>query len=169
MPKPNTYRLSRYLLFAFTCLSWHGTFGQEAGLTEKNKSMIKSYIEVVVNGHNLDRKPDFFAADYIWYKFDGTGVKQNPDSSHTSTLRWLFNAIPDVRYSIDVIEAGGDMVGITTTATGTARSEMFGLPAAQKKVTYTQMFLYLLKNGKIIAQWEVVDVDAITAQLKKTN
>jgi len=59
------------------------------------------------------------------------------------------------------------MVALNTTATGTAKGEMFGLPAGQKKVRYKQMFFFRLKYSKITEQWEVVDVEGIKAQLAK--
>jgi predicted ester cyclase len=160
-----TLRNIRVIIIVLFCFIDLETFGQGVSLSEKNKNIIRRYIEVVINGHNLERKPDFFREDYTWHTLEGTGVKNNTDSSHSSTLRWLFNAIPDVKYTIDFIEAGGDMVGISTTATGTARGEMFGLPVSQKRVVYRQMFFYLLKEGKVTDQWEVVDVDGIKSQL----
>ena len=44
---------------------------------------------------------------------------------------------------------------------------MFGLPAAQKKVRFKQMFFLRLKNNKITEEWEVVDIDGIKTQLAK--
>jgi predicted ester cyclase len=44
---------------------------------------------------------------------------------------------------------------------------MFGLPAAQKKVRFKQMFFFRLKNNKITEEWEVVDGDGLKAQLAK--
>ncbi|HET9745251.1 MAG TPA: ester cyclase [Chitinophagaceae bacterium] len=66
-----------------------------------------------------------------------------------------FTAIPEVHYTIDMLTQE-DMVAVNTTATGNARSEMFGLRPAQKKVLYQQMFFYRLNDGKITEQWEVV-------------
>jgi predicted ester cyclase len=97
---------------------------------------------------------------------EGKEVNSSQDSGHTAILRWLFNAIPDVHYTIDKIEAGGEMVGLSATAIGTARSEMFGLPVGIKSVRFNQMFFYRLRDGKITDQWEVVDADNIKAQLK---
>lgn len=156
------FRVCIAVLFCFCELQ---AFGQDVGLLNSNKKVIAKYIEVVINGHNLERKHEFFKEDYIWHKMDGEGVHSSKDSGHTTILRWLFSAIPDVHYKIDYIEAGGDMVGVATTATGTARGEMFGLPVSQRKVVYKQMFFYLLKDGKIADQWEVVDADGIKAQL----
>lgn len=152
------------LLFYFCCFP---SFGQDATLLDNNKKVITKYFEVVINDHNLNRKGEFFQADYILHTMDGKEVHSTQDSLHNSMLRWLFAAIPDVYYNIDNIVTGGDMIGITTTATGTARSEMFGLAVGQKKVSYKQMFFYLLKDGKIAEQWEVVDPDGLKAQLEK--
>ncbi|MGN6533246.1 MAG: ester cyclase [Ginsengibacter sp.] len=148
-----------FCFFDFQCTA------QVAQLTSNNKTVIKQFIEVVLNNYDLNRKGAFFQADYIWHTMDGKDVHNSEDSSHDNTLRWLFTAIPDVHYTVDNIEAGGDMVGVSTTATGTARGEMFGLAAGKKKVRYKQMFLYRLKDSRIAEQWEVVDVDKIKAQL----
>lgn len=157
----------RFIVAVLFCFCRIQSFGQNAVLLDNNKKLITRYIDVVINGHNLDRKGEFFQADYAWHTMDGKEVRSSQDSGHTAILRWLFNAIPDVHYTIDNIEAGGDMVGVSTTATGIARSEMFGLPVARKKVLYKQMFLYRVKDGKISDQWEVVDADSIKGQLEQ--
>lgn len=160
-------RSFRVILVLLFCLYQLQSFGQDSTLLSNNKKVIIKYIDVVINGHNLNKKDEFFHADYIWHTMDGKQINHKQDSGHIVILRWLLNAIPDVHYTIDNIEAGGEMVGISTTATGIARSEMFGLPAGQKKVQYKQMFFYRLKDGKITDQWEVVDADNITAQIKQ--
>ena len=162
--KALSFRIITAILFCFWYLP---SFGQHASLPNANKKVITKYFDVVINAHNLDRKGEFFQTDYILHTMDGKDVHSTQDSLHISTLRWLFTAIPDVLYNIDNIVSGGDMVGITTTATGTAQGEMFGLPVGQKKVIYKQMFFYLLKSGKIAEQWEVVDPDGIKAQVEK--
>lgn len=142
------------------------SFGQNTTLLNNNKKVITKYFDAVINAHNLDRRSEFFPKDYIWHTMEGKDIHSNQDSGHIATKRWLFTAIPDVRYTIDNMVAEGDMVAVNTTATGTARSEMFGLPAAQKKVRYKQMFFYRLKDSKIIEQWEVVDTGGLKAQLE---
>lgn len=138
---------------------------QDSILLRKNKELITRYIDIVINGHDLSKKGDFFKTDYIWHTMDGRDVNSSRDSGHTAILRWLFSAIPDVHYTIDKIEAGGEMVGVSATGSGIANREMFGLTAGKRKVRFTQMFIYRIKDGKITEQWEVVDSDAITAQL----
>ncbi|ULQ57108.1 ester cyclase [Flavihumibacter rivuli] len=165
-----TYSIPLFSRFSIIVLLvyFHSTaFGQATKLSNQNKQMINKYFEVVINAHNLDRKGNFFQPDYTWHTMDGKTTQSSQDTSHNATLRWLFSAIPDVHYTIDHILAEEDMVAVNTTATGLAKSELFGLPAGLKKVRYQQMFFYRLKDGKIAEQWEVVDRDGLMEQLGK--
>ncbi|KAB7726853.1 hypothetical protein F5984_23345 [Rudanella paleaurantiibacter] len=143
------------------------TFGQGQALLNTNKKLVVRYFNEVINTQKLNRFGEFFSSDYMWHQMNGIDVRSSQDSSHLSTIRWLFTAIPDVHYSIDHVIAEGDLIAVNTTATGTARSEMFGLPAVQKKVNFKQMFFFRIRNNKITEEWEVVDVGGINAQLAK--
>ncbi|MDX2284946.1 MAG: ester cyclase [Bacteroidia bacterium] len=157
-------------LSAFTAAVFHvgylPSFGQDLALHENNATVIVRYFDEVINAHNLSRKGAFFQEPYIWHTMDGRDVRSDADSGHTAALRWVFTAMPDVQYTLVHILAQGDMVAVNTAGTGTARSEMFGLPAAQKKVHFQQMFFYRLSAGKIIEQWEAIDAGGIRAQLE---
>lgn len=152
------------LLFCFWQLS---SFGQDTSLTSVNKKIISSYFDEVVNTQSLNRMNEYFSQDYIWHQMGGTDSHSNQDSSHIAMLRFIFTAIPDIHYTINNIVAEGDMIAVNSTVTGTAKSEMFGLPAAQKKVNFKQMFFFRLVNNKIKEEWEVVDVDGMKTQLAK--
>lgn len=157
-------RVITVILFFF----WHLTsFGQHASLEKANKKTIIRYFNEVVNTQKLSRLGEFFSRDYIWHQMNGTDVRSSQDSSHVSMLKFIYNAIPDLHYTIDNAIVEGDMVAVNSTVTGTAKSEMFGLPAAQKKVRFKQMFFFRLKNNKITEEWEVVDGDGLKSQLAK--
>jgi steroid delta-isomerase-like uncharacterized protein len=159
-----TFRVIMAILFSF-CLST--SFGQHTALEKANKKTVIRYFDEVVNTQKLNRIGEFFSWDYIWHQMNGTDVRSSQDSSHVSMLRFIFTAIPDLHYTIDNAIAEGDMVAVNSTVTGTANSEMFGLPAAQKKVRFKQMFFFRLNNNKITEDWEVVDGDGLKAQLAK--
>jgi steroid delta-isomerase-like uncharacterized protein len=159
-----TFRVITVLLFFFCHLT---SFGQHTSLEKANKKTIIRYFEEVVNTQKLNRMGEFFTQDYIWHQMNGTDVRSSQDSSHVSMLRFIYTAIPDLYYTIDNAIVEGDMVAVNSTVSGTAKSEMFGLPAAQKKVRFKQMFFFRLKNNKITEEWEVVDGDGLKAQLAK--
>ncbi len=159
-----TFRVITVVLFHF----WHlPSFGQHASPPNANKKTITRYFDEVVNTQKLNRLGQFFSRDYIWHQMNGIDVRSSQDSSHISMLRFIYTAIPDIRYTIDHAIFEGDMVAVNSTVTGTAKSEMFGLPSAQKKVRFKQMFFFRLKNNKITEEWEVVDGDGLKAQLAK--
>ena len=128
---------------------------------------ITRYLNEVINGQKLNRLGEFFSRDYIWHQMNGIDVHSSQDSSHVSMLRFIYLAMPDIHYTIDNVIVEGDMVAVNSNVTGTAKSEMFGLPAAQKKVRFKQMFFFRLKNNKITEEWEVVDLDGLKTQLAK--
>ncbi|HRP33305.1 MAG TPA: ester cyclase [Agriterribacter sp.] len=132
-----------------------------------NKETITRYFNEVVNAQKLNRMGEFFSNDYIWHQMNGTDIRSSEDSSHIAMLRFLYRAIPDIRYTIDNAVGEGDMIAVNSTVTGTAKSEMFGFPAARKKVRFKQMFFFRLANNKITEEWEVVDADGLKAQLAK--
>lgn len=157
-------RVITVLLFCFL----HGpSFGQPHSSPNANKTTITKYFEEVINTQKLNRMSEFFSRDYIWHQMNGTDVRSSQDSSHLSMLKFIYTAIPDIHYAIDNAIAEGDMVAVNATVAGTAKCEKFGLPAAQKKVRFKQMFFFRLQNNKITEEWEVVDVDGLKAQLAK--
>jgi steroid delta-isomerase-like uncharacterized protein len=159
-----SFRIIIAIPFSFCFLT---SFGQHTDLQNENRKTVIGYFDEVVNIQKLNRIWDFFSRDYIWHQMNGTDVRSSQNSSHVSMLRFIFTAIPDLHYTIDNAIAEGDMVAVNSTVTGTANSEMFGLPAAQKKVRFKQMFFFRLNNNKITEEWEVVDGDGLKAQLAK--
>lgn len=157
-------RISTIVLF---CLMSLRSLEQDTILLNTNKKIVSSYFSDVINNQKLNRMGEFYAQDYIWHQMNGIDTHSNIDSSHISTLKWLFAAIPGLHYTIEQIIAEGDMIALSTTVTGTAKSELFGLPAAQKKVRFKQMFFFRLKENKITEEWEVADIDGMKAQLVK--
>lgn len=136
-------------------------------LQTANKKTITKYFDEVINTQKLNRMGKFFSPDYIWHQMNGKDIHSSQDSSHVSMLRFLFKAIPDIHYTIDKTIAEGDMIAVNSTAMGTAKSEFFGQPAAQKKVRFVQMFFFRLEKNQIKEEWEAVDVDGLKEQLTK--
>ena len=159
-----SFRVITVIIFCFWYLP---SFGQHTSLSNANKITITRYFNEVINGQKLNRLGEFFSRDYIWHQMNGIDVHSSQDSSHVSMLRFIYLAMPDIHYTIDNVIVEGDMVAVNSNVTGTAKSEMFGLPAAQKKVRFKQMFFFRLKNNKITEEWEVVDLDGLKTQLAK--
>ena len=60
---------------------------------------------------------------------------------------------PDVRASIEVILAEGDLVASRTVAEGTHTREYFGVAPTGKRVTLRQLSIDRIRDGKIVESW----------------
>lgn len=93
----HTFRAITFSLFFFGHLP---SFGQGTSLLNDNKKTIIRYFDEVINTQKLNRMGEFFSTDYIWHQMNGTDVHSSQDSSHVSTLRFVYTAIPDIHYTI---------------------------------------------------------------------
>jgi predicted ester cyclase len=101
-----------------------------------------------------------FANDYIWHTLDGRQVHSSQDSSHLATLKSVFQAIPDIHYTIESIINEGDIVAVNSTVTGTTQS-----PSGKNALNFKQMFFFRVSGGQIKEEWEVLDTDLMINQM----
>jgi steroid delta-isomerase-like uncharacterized protein len=77
----------------------------------------------------------------------------------------LLEAFPDLHLTVEDIIAEGDKVVVRNTVTGTHRGEYMGLPPTGKSVTYNEIFIFRIVDGRIAETWGVVDVLSQMKQL----
>jgi len=77
----------------------------------------------------------------------------------------LLQAFPDLHVEIEDLVAEGDRVVARNTVTGTHRGAYLGLPAAQRRITWSEIFIGRLRDGRVVETWGVVDVAAQMRQL----
>ena len=77
----------------------------------------------------------------------------------------LLDAFPDLHLTIEDMIAEGDKLVSRNTVTGTHRGEYLGLPPTGKSVTYNEIFIFRIVNGRIAETWGVVDVLSQMRQL----
>ncbi len=91
---------------------------------------------------------------------DGTGADKLKE-----VFRRLHRAFPDLHITVeDVIEEGEKVVS-RNTVTGTHLGGYMGLPATGKSVTYSEIFSFRIRDGRIAETWGVVDVLSQLRQL----
>ena len=72
---------------------------------------------------------------------------------------------PDVRATVEELLADGDFVIERTTARATNTGDFNGNPATGNPVTWTEIHIYRLKDGKIVEQWSEIDLLGLLTQL----
>jgi steroid delta-isomerase-like uncharacterized protein len=77
----------------------------------------------------------------------------------------LHRAFPDLHITVEDLIAEGDKVVARNTVTGTHQGEYMGVPPTGKSITYNEIFIARLVNGRIAETWGVVDVLSQMRQL----
>jgi steroid delta-isomerase-like uncharacterized protein len=145
-------------------------FSQVSGDTssiEEIKRLPKLYLEEVVNKRRLELLPQIFSKDYVSHEMSGKDTYPIKNNILKPFLISLFNAFPDLHYTIDNLIAEGDKVAVSCTARGTHKGEFFGVGATGNKVMYKEIFIFRISNGMLAEGWVVVDVAGVKEQLLK--
>jgi predicted SnoaL-like aldol condensation-catalyzing enzyme len=106
-------------------------------LLEKNKQLVRNFIEDTLNSH------DIAAAD----KYFGQDPRTEGFKEHRRTF---FEQFPDSHTTIDHIVAEDDKVFVILTTAATNKQ-------TGNRVTIRSADLYRIENGKIVEHWDVVD------------
>lgn len=77
----------------------------------------------------------------------------------------LHRAYPDLHVAAEDVIAEGDKVVARNTVTGTHRGEYMGIAPTGKSVTYNEIFIFRVADGRIAETWGVVDVLSQMRQL----
>jgi steroid delta-isomerase-like uncharacterized protein len=70
----------------------------------------------------------------------------------------LHRAFPDLHVTVEDMIAEGDKVVGRNSVRGTHRGEYMGIKPTGKSVTYSEIFIFRIADGRIIETWGVVDV-----------
>jgi predicted ester cyclase len=128
-------------------------------LEQKNKELIKSFVEEAFNKHDLAAIDKYHAASLI----DGSG---KTSESFKRSLDALLSGFPDLHVNIEHILAENDFVLVFLNFSGIHKGQFEGMPPTNKSVKIRSADLYRIENGKIVEHWDVVDQLDL---LKQTN
>jgi steroid delta-isomerase-like uncharacterized protein len=125
-----------------------------AAETERNKAVIRRFIEEVQNQKNWDvydelNDPEFFNHSAPPGMTDREGSKQY--------LEGFLNAFPDFHFTIDDMIAESDQVVTKKTFTGTHEAEFGGIPPTGKKVRVTFVDIMRIRDGRITEHWNCIN------------
>ena len=120
--------------------------------TETNKSVVRRFIEEVVNRRNLALIDELFAPEMREQVrgFQAGGI----DSVHAS--------FPDHHEEIQDLVAEGRTVMVRWIFRGTHQGLFYGIPPTGKRIEITGYGVYQLENGQIVADAMTMDwIDAL--------
>jgi steroid delta-isomerase-like uncharacterized protein len=134
-------------------------------MKEENKIVALAYIEEVVNKRKLELVQELFSQEYVFHGMDGTTSKHIENNKLVPFLEYLFNAFPDLHYTVIDVVADGNLVALNLSASGTHQDEFLGFAATGNKVEFMEMFFFRVVDQMIIEGWGVVDLEGAKEQL----
>lgn len=131
-------------------------------MPEANEIVMRRFVEEVINEGHYSALPELVHPNYVY---------RSPDQElrGADALKDLFTAyragLPDLKTSIDDLVVSGDKVVISITLTGTHEGDLMGIPATGKQLKIHGMVLSRFEEGKIIEEWEILDMLSMFQQL----
>ena len=120
---------------------------------EKNKRAVLVLYETVFRGHDFSRLDEIMRDDYIQHNADCPQGK----AGFVRFFEEIFAGIPDFAYTMNRIVAGGDLVMMWSTTTGTHRYEWLGCPPTGNELKFDVVDIFRLEDGLIAEHWDVAD------------
>ncbi|MEO0796540.1 MAG: ester cyclase [Verrucomicrobiota bacterium] len=131
---------------------------------EANKALMREFIDVVQNQHDLEAIDRFFSPDFVNYTIQPPFPKNREGS--TEVHRALFAGIPDLKTVIDDLAADGDKVWTYKTMSGTHAGDLYGIPPTGQAIRFKVIDIMTIQNGKITEHWHVTDLGQLLDQLR---
>ncbi len=130
---------------------------------EKNKVLLRRYVEEVLNKRNVDAVHKFFAINCV----DHTAPLGTPPgiSGIKQLLAATLEAFSNLHVTIEDMIAEGDKVVSRFKGRGTHTTEFMGVAPTGKELTMMQVNIDYITEGKIVEHWGFADQIALMQQL----
>lgn len=126
--------------------------------TERNKAIVRSYLEELSNKGNVSAIDRYFAKDVRF--------NDSPDMKPLMVRRLVLQrAFPDHRVVIEDQIAEGDKVMTRVTFHATHLGEFNGIAATGRKVAYGGMAIDRLHDGKVVQMWHLANTFGLIQQI----
>lgn len=119
--------------------------------TDKNKEVARQFVEEVLNKGNLGLVDKLFADNYANHSLP-PGVPTSRDGFKKLAMM-IGSAFSNLHVKIEDMIAEDDKVAFRDTTTGTHNGAFMGIAPTGKKITWTEMHLLRVKNGKVTEHW----------------
>lgn len=128
---------------------------------EENKVIVRRYLETAWNKKDPTIIDELVAPNFVQHAANvlpgREGVKK--------FFQMLYGGFPDAHFTLENIMAEGAQVATRFTVRGTHQGTFLGIPATGRPMTLTGMALLELRDGKIVANWNELDMLGALQQL----
>ena len=129
------------LLLATTALA--------GGKQEKNKAVARRVFDKIFNQGKFEVADEIYAKDFVNHgETRDINLKEDQDAA-----RGWKSAAPDLKMTVELMVAEGDLVTVLWSAAGTNTGTGNGLPATGKFIRGRGITIWRIKDGKIREEW----------------
>ena len=128
-----------------------------------NKTIIKMFVEEVINQGKLDRGDDLVVADFV--ELDPLPGQQQGREGLKEVIGQMRTAFPDMHWVLEEMIAESDKVASRFTWTGTHRGQFLGIPATGRSVTVKGVVIDRLVEGRMADSRILMDTLSMMQQL----
>jgi steroid delta-isomerase-like uncharacterized protein len=125
-------------------------------------AIAREYLESF-NKRDWNRIRDLFAPGYSYTGGDGQ-TQQGPEAGLAVAQMWA-GAVSDAKIDIKKIHVAGDTAIVEFQGSGTHDGELAGVPATGRKIVMPVVTILEIKDGRITAEREYMDMAHLLQQL----
>jgi len=129
---------------------------------QKNKRVIREFTRIFKNEHNVDGVNHLFDKNFVHHF-------RAPLPSGFEGLRqvgiMMNGAFPDVVVKEEDLVASGDRVVERSSAVATHKGSMMGEKPTNKRVAWSEIHIYLFKDGKVCEHWAEIAMMELLQQI----
>jgi len=169
------YLLIIFFLFLLSCQSTNQSTSNNKTITsresneqiklEENKALVTKLYQAL-NDTNWNLARSFVSNDFRHHYVKDTGFGVLPWAGFEKGYRMSLTAFPDWKLSVINMVAEGNYVSVLLTGSGTHLAEFAGIAATKKRAGAPIMLLHQIENGRIVADWEIMNTGSFMNQLK---
>jgi steroid delta-isomerase-like uncharacterized protein len=128
---------------------------------EQNKAVARRVFEEIFNQGKFQVADEIYAQDFVNH-----GLHRDFDlEEDQAAARWEKQTLPDLRMTVDLIMAEGDLVTVVWTLRGTNTRSIAGLPPTGVQIEERGITVWRIGDGKIREEWTSFDLFPIARQI----
>jgi len=127
---------------------------------QEQKAVVERIYAEAINQKDLSVLGEIYAADVVDHDLGNNG-----SPAVEASLTELLTGFPDLQTTVDLWVSEGDLITTRVTFSGTHEGEWVGVAATGKPVTWSQIDIHRVQNGKITEIWHSVPTGDIFQQI----
>jgi steroid delta-isomerase-like uncharacterized protein len=128
---------------------------------EMNKAVARRVFEEIFNQGNFQVANEIYAPDFVNHGLHRDASLQEDQG----WARWEKQALPDLKMTVDLMVAEGDLVTVVWRGRGTNTAAASPLPATGVKVEFKGITVWRIVDGRIREEWTAFDKFRVIRQI----